>query len=67
MVTFNPRITDYVALIFHKGELLNDQSGFLEPASKGKAYAKFYSMKDVIDNKQKLQKVVKEWIKIMKK
>jgi hypothetical protein len=54
-------------LIFHKGELLNDQSGFLEPASKGKAFAKFYSMKDVIDNKQKLQKVVKEWIKIMKK
>lgn len=67
MVTINPRITNYVALIFHKGELLNDQSGLLEPASKGKAYAKFHSMKEVNDNKQKLQKVVKEWINIMNK
>ncbi|HMF70806.1 MAG TPA: DUF1801 domain-containing protein [Flavitalea sp.] len=67
MVTINPGMKDYVALIFHKGELLNDQSGFLEPASKGKAFAKFHSMKEVDANKQKLQKVIKEWIDIMNK
>ena len=65
MATFNPRVTAYVAIIFHKGELLGDQSGLLEPAPKGKAYIKFHSMEEVLTNKAKLQKVVREWIKIM--
>jgi hypothetical protein len=65
MATFNPRVTAYVAIIFHKGELLHDKSGLLEPAPKGKAYVKFHSMDDVVKNKAKLQKVVREWIKIM--
>ncbi len=34
MATFNPRLTDCGALIFHKGELLNDKSGLLEPGPK---------------------------------
>jgi hypothetical protein len=67
MATFNPRILKYVAVIFHKGELLNDASGLLEAGSKGKAYAKFYSINDVMKNKANLQKVVNEWIKIMDK
>lgn len=65
MATFNPRVTDYVALIFHKGELLNDKTGVLEPGSKGKSYAKFHSMDEVKKNKDHLQTVVKEWIKLM--
>jgi hypothetical protein len=65
MATFSPRVTEYVALIFHKGELLDNKSGLLEPAQKGKAYVKFHSMEDVIENKTKLQKIVREWIKIM--
>ncbi len=24
LATFNPRMTDYIVMIFHKGELLND-------------------------------------------
>jgi hypothetical protein len=67
MATFNPRVTDYVAVIFHKGELLNDKTGVLEPGPKGKAYAKFRTMDDVKKNKAALQKVVKEWIKLMDK
>mgnify|MGYP001147964569 CR=1 FL=1 len=65
MATFNPRVTDYVAVIFHKGELLNDQTGLLEPGPKGKAYAKFHSMEEVKKHKENLRKVVKSWIKLM--
>jgi hypothetical protein len=65
MATFNPRVTDYVAVIFHKGELLNDKTGVLEPAPKGKAYAKFRSMEEVEKHKTNLQKVVKDWVKLM--
>jgi len=67
MATFNPRITDYIVMIFHKGELLNDKSGVLEPAPKGKAYAKFYSMDEVKNKKAKLETIVKFWIKLMDK
>lgn len=67
MATFNPRMTEFVALIFHKGELLQDKSGLLEAAPKGKAYAKFRSMEDVRKYTPGLQKVVKEWIKLMDK
>lgn len=65
MATFNPRIKNYVAVIFHKGELINDKSGVLEEAPKGKAYAKFYSMEDVKAGKAGLEKAVKAWVKVM--
>lgn len=65
MATFNPRITDYIVMIFHKGELLNDKSGVLEAAPKGKAYAKFHSMAEVKAKKAKLEAVVKSWMKLM--
>ncbi|MDF2192686.1 DUF1801 domain-containing protein [Paraflavitalea sp. CAU 1676] len=66
MATFNPRVKEYVAVIFHRGEILEDKSGVLEPGPKGKAYAKFYSMGDVTKHKGNLAKVVKQWIKLMK-
>ena len=65
MATMNPRITDYVAFIFHKGELIKDGNGLLEPGPKGKAYLKLHSMKEIKDNKANIQDIVKEWIKIM--
>jgi hypothetical protein len=65
MATFNPRVTDFVAIIFHKGELLNDKTGVLEPGPKGKAYVKLYSMEDVKKHKANLQKLVKDWVKLM--
>ncbi|GEP97842.1 DUF1801 domain-containing protein [Chitinophaga cymbidii] len=67
MATFNPRVTDFVAVIFHKGELLNDKTGLLEPGPKGKAYAKFHSMEEVKKHRANLQKVIKDWIKLMDK
>jgi uncharacterized protein YdeI (YjbR/CyaY-like superfamily) len=65
MATFSPRVTEYVAVIFHKGELLQDKTGLLEPASKGKAYAKFRSMAEVRANKVHLETVVRAWVKMM--
>ncbi len=65
MATLNPRITDCVIFIFHKGELIKDNSDLLEPAPKGKAYLKLRSMKEMKDNKAKIQNIVKEWINIM--
>jgi uncharacterized protein YdeI (YjbR/CyaY-like superfamily) len=67
LATFNPRIKNYVALIFHKGELLNINSDFLEKATKGKVYAKFYSMDQVIANKELIEKMVHAWINLMDK
>jgi uncharacterized protein YdeI (YjbR/CyaY-like superfamily) len=67
LATFNPRIKNYVALIFHKGELLNINSNFLEKATKGKVYAKFYSMDQVIANKELIEKMVHAWINLMDK
>jgi uncharacterized protein YdeI (YjbR/CyaY-like superfamily) len=67
LATFNPRIKNYVALIFHKGELLNIKSDFLEAASKGKVYAKFYSMEQVKENKELLEKMVNTWVELMDK
>ncbi|MBK8902670.1 MAG: DUF1801 domain-containing protein [Anaerolineaceae bacterium] len=67
MATFNPRVKDYVAVIFHQGELLQDDSGFLEKGTKGKAYAKFHSMEEVETHKATLEKLVNDWVKLMDK
>lgn len=65
LATFNPRIKNYVAVIFHKGSLLKGKTGFLEEADKGKAYAKFHNMNEVEMHKAELEKVVNEWVKLM--
>lgn len=67
LATFNPRIKNYVALIFHKGALINVKSDFLEEATKGKVYAKFYSMDQVIANKELIEKMVNAWVELMDK
>ena len=67
LATFNPRIKNYVALIFHKGELLNIKSDFLENATKGKVYAKFHSMDEVMANKELIETMVNTWVELMDK
>ena len=44
MATVNPKIKNYVIVIFHKASLFNNNLGFLEEQTKGKAYAKFYTV-----------------------
>jgi len=65
MATLNPRIKNYVVLVFHKASLLNDDFGFLEEQTKGKAYAKFYTMADVEQHGPALKKAVNAWINLM--
>lgn len=65
MATMNPRIKDYVVFIFHEGGLIQDESGLLEPAPKGKAYLKLHSMKEIKDNQANIEHIVKAWMKIM--
>jgi uncharacterized protein YdeI (YjbR/CyaY-like superfamily) len=67
LATFNPRVKDYVAVIFHQGSLLKDESGLLEPGPKGKAYAKIRSMEEVTAGKEALEKLVNDWIELMDK
>jgi hypothetical protein len=67
LATFNPRIKNYVALIFHKGDQINVKSDFLENATKGKVYAKFYSMDQVTANKELIERMVNAWVELMDK
>jgi uncharacterized protein YdeI (YjbR/CyaY-like superfamily) len=65
MATLNPKIKNYVAVIFHKAALLNDDFGFLEEQTKGKAYAKFYNMADVDQHGPALKRAVNAWVSLM--
>ncbi|MEV4221909.1 DUF1801 domain-containing protein [Nonomuraea sp. NPDC049725] len=65
LATFNPRLKDCVAVIFHQGALLTDDTGLLEPGPKGKAYAKLRSMDEVTAAKATLEKLVNDWIALM--
>ena len=65
MATLSLRVANCIVFIFHKGELIKDRSGLLEPAPKGKAYLKLHSMEQIKDNEANIQGIVKEWIKIM--
>jgi hypothetical protein len=65
MATLSLRVAGCITFIFHKGELIKDKSGLLEPAPKGKAYLKLHSLKEIKDNKTNIQNIVKAWIKAM--
>jgi hypothetical protein len=65
MASINPKIKNYVMVVFHKASLLNDGFGFLEEQTKGKAYAKFYNMADVDQHATGLKKAVKAWVNLM--
>jgi hypothetical protein len=73
--TFNPRATQYVHLILHKGAKarvdgsegspVEDPTGLLEWLGKDRAAARFYDMQDVRSKKAALQDIVRRWIKQM--
>ncbi|WP_346317720.1 DUF1801 domain-containing protein [Chitinophaga sp. YIM B06452] len=66
IATFSPRVKDTITLVFHQAEGLTPGT-VLEPAPKGKAYAKFKSMAEVEAKRKDLQTVIKQWIKFMDK
>ncbi len=67
MATFNPRAKKFVNLTFHKGALINDDSGLLEGDKKEARVARFNDMQDVLSKKAALETVVKEWVMLMDK
>lgn len=64
IATFSLRIKGTVTLIFHQAEGLT-AGDVLEPAPKGKAYAKFTSMAEVEAKSKALEAIIKQWIKLM--
>ncbi|MCD2421538.1 DUF1801 domain-containing protein [Niabella pedocola] len=64
IATFSPRVKDAAVLVFHQTEGLTPKD-VLEPAPKGKGYAKFKSMAEVTAKSKNLQAIIREWIKRM--
>lgn len=65
MATFNPRAKKFVNLTFHKGALIDDDSGLLEGDQKEARVARFHSMEEVHEKKAALESVVRKWIEVM--
>jgi hypothetical protein len=62
MVTFNPRATEYVHLIFHHPSIEKIKSLLLEGDYKGRRMTYFKSMTDIASGKKELLRVLKELI-----
>ena len=65
LCTFNPRAKKFVNLTFHKGALINDETGLLEGDKPEARIARFYDMADVNAKKSKLEEVVRKWVQVM--
>lgn len=66
IATFSPRVKDAAVLVFHHADGLTGGT-VLEPAPKGKAYAKFRSMAEVAAKSKELQAIIAQWIELMDK
>ncbi|MCI5059073.1 MAG: DUF1801 domain-containing protein [Flavobacteriales bacterium] len=64
MASFFMNAKKHVSLMFHKGALINDDSGLLEGDGKEGRVAKFSSVEDIEDKKEALTNVVKEWMRM---
>jgi len=67
LVVFNLFKKDCIRLVFWGGGKVNDTSGFLEgDYADGRRLAMFYGMEDVKSKRAKLQKIVKQQLKLLK-
>lgn len=57
----------FVSLMFHKGALINDQSGLLDGDGKEARVARFENMDDIEQKKEALEGVIKAWIAMQDK
>jgi hypothetical protein len=72
-ITFNLYRNDCILIVFHRGAkikdskgkepLFTDSTGLLEWLSNDRAVVKLYSLDEVNEKKDKLKKIVKQWIK----
>ena len=68
LIVFNLFKQDCIRLVFPSGAKVNDTSGLLEgDYADGRRLAHFYSMNDVEAKKQQIQRVIKEWLRLLDK
>lgn len=60
MVTFNPRATYHVHLVFHHPEIVNIRSELLEGDYKDRRMTYFRNMKEVIEKKEALEYIIQK-------
>lgn len=65
MATFNPRAKKFVNLTFHKGALIQDDTGLLEGDKKEARVARFNDREDILNKKEALEAVVRKWVEVM--
>lgn len=61
-VTFNPRATKWVHLVFHHPAIINIKSQLLEGDYKDRRMVYFTDMRDIESKKTELQRIIKELI-----
>ncbi len=67
MASYFMNAKKHVSLMFHKGAQIHDQSGLLQGTGKETRTVKLTSLEDIENQKDALQQVVREWIKMQDK
>lgn len=68
LIVSNTRQKDHILLVFPTGAKLNNTSGLLEGNyNDGRRMVKIYDMKDLKVKEKDLQKLIKEWVKLIDK
>jgi hypothetical protein len=68
LIVFNLFKQDCIRLVFPSGAKVNDTSGLLEGSyADGRRLAMFYSVDDVNSKKEAIQRVIKEWLRLLDK
>jgi hypothetical protein len=65
MLTFNPRATKHVHLVFHHAAIVKIKSGLLQGDYKDRRMAYFTDMADVQSKKRELERVVRELVEFI--
>jgi hypothetical protein len=68
LIVFNLFKRDCIRLVFPSGARVNDRSGLLEgDYTDGRRLVLFYSLDDVGGKKDDIQRVIKEWLRLLDK
>ena len=64
MASYFMNAKKHVSLMFHKGALIQDETGLLQGEGKEGRSAKFADMEEIEERKSDLEEVVRQWIKL---
>ena len=64
MASIQMNAKKFVSLMFHKGALIGDNTGFLEGDGKDVRVARFMDEGDIVKKRKALESVVREWVKL---